>query len=147
MNAIPNSLGKFDFLWSCCAIEHLGSLEHGMIYILDANKCLVPGGIAIHTTELILIMEMTLQSHWVFHCTEKMNSLNQSDVRLNKVILLYHSTGIRVTYQKIYIDLPPYEEKTHLKLMIKNFVLTQYGIILIKGSRCNSEFSAIAIMY
>jgi hypothetical protein len=30
MNAIPSGLTGFDFLWSSCALEHLGSLEHGL---------------------------------------------------------------------------------------------------------------------
>jgi len=43
--------GKFEFAWSSCALEHLGSKQKGFDFILNAGHCLKPGGIAIHTTE------------------------------------------------------------------------------------------------
>ncbi|MGH9061459.1 MAG: class I SAM-dependent methyltransferase, partial [Acidimicrobiales bacterium] len=54
MNAIPDDIGAFDFVWSSCALEHLGSLEAGMRFVERAMDCLVPGGIAVHTTEFNL---------------------------------------------------------------------------------------------
>lgn len=53
MNAIPDDLldGAFDFVWSSCSFEHLGSLRHGLQFVLNAMACLKPGGIAVHTTE------------------------------------------------------------------------------------------------
>lgn len=44
-------LGAYDFLWSCCALEHLGSLGKGFDFIRNATRFLKPGGIAVHTTE------------------------------------------------------------------------------------------------
>jgi len=56
MAAIPDELraGGFDFLWSVCSLEHLGSIEAGMRFVLDAMACLRPGGVAVHTTEFDL---------------------------------------------------------------------------------------------
>jgi hypothetical protein len=54
MNAIPGDLLDFDFCWSSCALEHLGSLEHGLAFIRNSLKCLKPGGVAVHTTEFNL---------------------------------------------------------------------------------------------
>jgi hypothetical protein len=51
MNAIPPDLTGFDFVWSSCALEHLGSLEAGAAFVKRAMNCLAPGGIAVHTTE------------------------------------------------------------------------------------------------
>jgi len=51
MNAIPDDLRGFDFLWSACALEHLGSIRKGEEFIYNAMDCLKPGGIAVHTTE------------------------------------------------------------------------------------------------
>jgi 2-polyprenyl-3-methyl-5-hydroxy-6-metoxy-1,4-benzoquinol methylase len=53
MNAIPADLrqGRFDFLWSVCSFEHLGSIEKGLDFVLAAMACLRPGGVAVHTTE------------------------------------------------------------------------------------------------
>jgi SAM-dependent methyltransferase len=54
MNAIPEDLTGFDFCWSACALEHLGSLQHGLDFIRNSLRCLKPGGVAVHTTEFNL---------------------------------------------------------------------------------------------
>jgi 2-polyprenyl-3-methyl-5-hydroxy-6-metoxy-1,4-benzoquinol methylase len=52
MNKIqPELYGQYDFVWSSCSLEHLGSLKHGLNFIRNSLKCLKPGGIAVHTTE------------------------------------------------------------------------------------------------
>lgn len=51
MNKIPKDLKNFDFIWSACALEHLGSIEQGEEFIHNSLQCLKPGGIAVHTTE------------------------------------------------------------------------------------------------
>jgi SAM-dependent methyltransferase len=51
MNAVPDDLIGFDFAWSSCAIEHLGSLDAGVAFVRRVMRCLRPGGIAVHTTE------------------------------------------------------------------------------------------------
>ncbi len=53
MNSIPSSLyGSFDFVWSNCALGHIGSYEMGLDFILNSLKLLKPGGWAVHSTEL-----------------------------------------------------------------------------------------------
>jgi hypothetical protein len=53
MNEIPNSLnGCFDFVWSSCALGHIGSYDKGLEFILNSLRLLSPGGWAVHTTEL-----------------------------------------------------------------------------------------------
>ena len=54
MNAIPDDLRGYDFCWSACALEHLGSLLHGLDFIRYSLDCLQPGGLAVHTTEFNL---------------------------------------------------------------------------------------------
>ena len=45
MNNIPTSLeGQFDFCWSVCAFEHLGSIEAGMKFVERSARLLRPGG-------------------------------------------------------------------------------------------------------
>jgi 2-polyprenyl-3-methyl-5-hydroxy-6-metoxy-1,4-benzoquinol methylase len=52
MKEIPADLaGQWDFVWSCCAFEHLGNAAAGLSFVMEAMKCLKPGGIAVHTTE------------------------------------------------------------------------------------------------
>ena len=42
---------SFDFVWSSCAMEHLGTLAAGQRFVAEAMKLLKPGGVAVHTTE------------------------------------------------------------------------------------------------
>jgi len=53
MNSIPTSLREFDFIWSCGSLEHIGGHAAGLDFIKSAMACLRPGGIAVHTTELM----------------------------------------------------------------------------------------------
>ena len=54
MNAIPADLRGFDFTWSSCALEHLGTLAAGMDFVVAQMDCLRPGGVAVHTTEFLV---------------------------------------------------------------------------------------------
>ena len=42
---------EFDFAWSSCALEHIGTLDDGLNFVLNCMRLLKPGGIAVHTTE------------------------------------------------------------------------------------------------
>ena len=43
MNAIPADLRGFDFTWSSCALEHLGTLGAGADFVVASMECLRPG--------------------------------------------------------------------------------------------------------
>lgn len=60
MNAIPPDLrrGEFDFAWSACALDHLGTLQHGLDFIRASLECVKPGGVVAHTTEFNLTSDM-----------------------------------------------------------------------------------------
>jgi hypothetical protein len=51
MNAINSDLEGYDFCWSTCAFEHLGSIKAGQDFVVNAMQVLKPGGLAVHTTE------------------------------------------------------------------------------------------------
>ncbi len=51
MNAIPDDLRDFDFCWSMCAFEHLGTIARGLDFVENSIATLKPGGVAVHTTE------------------------------------------------------------------------------------------------
>jgi hypothetical protein len=56
MNNIPSKVhGEYDFLWSNCALGHLGSIKKGLDFIETSLHCLKPGGWAVHTTEINVI--------------------------------------------------------------------------------------------
>src|SRR5262249_36932792 len=49
MNEIPFRFeNRFDFCWSACCLEHLGSLEHGLRFVESSIKTLKIGGVAVH---------------------------------------------------------------------------------------------------
>jgi hypothetical protein len=54
MNHVPADLTGYDFTWSTCSFEHCGSLQLGLDFLERQMDCLVPGGVAVHTTEFNL---------------------------------------------------------------------------------------------
>ena len=54
MNHVPADLTGYDFTWSTCSFEHCGSLQLGLDFLERQMECLVPGGMAVHTTEFNL---------------------------------------------------------------------------------------------
>ena len=62
MNNIDADLsGKFDFCWSACALEHLGSISKGLQFIRNSLDTLRLGGVAVHTTEFTFDTETAHQ--------------------------------------------------------------------------------------
>ena len=64
MNAIPSSLENYDFCWSICAFEHLGSIEKGLAFVENALSTVKPGGLAVHTTEFNFWNERETIDNW-----------------------------------------------------------------------------------
>ncbi len=147
MRAIPAHLaGGFDFCWSICSLEHLGSLAAGADFVVNSLKTLRPGGVAIHTTEF--------------------NYLNDTDTVDNWMTVLYRRKDFEALAARIralgytvdeldfdmgknpldfFIDLPPYrwdkppaaldyvyQERALLRLSIDGFPCTSYGLIIRK---------------
>lgn len=134
MNDIPDDLGKYDFAWSCCALEHLGSLQAGMDFIVNSANCLKPGGLAIHTTEFNVSSDFdTLESPGL----SLYRRLDFVELQ-NRLCELGYSTLPMNFYtgnlpEDKYVDLPPYEQKIHLKLQIEKYVLTSFGLVIRKN--------------
>lgn len=133
MNNIPDDLGRFDFLWSCCALEHLGSLRAGMEFITNSIKCLKPGGIAIHTTELNMSSDNdTLESPGLslYRRCDLLDLQNQLlDTGCKVLPMNFYSGDLP---EDEYIDLPPYKQDIHLKLMIQKYTITSFGLVVLK---------------
>ena len=134
MNYIPQDLQqqKFDFIWSSCAFEHIGSIEKGLQFVQKSLACLKSGGIALHTTEynctsnagtldlpnLVfyrrqdidrLIQQLEKQGHWVEPINYDMGN-QQPDLKVAR---------------------PPYTEP-HLKLEMGGYVATSLLLIIHK---------------
>jgi hypothetical protein len=133
MNHIPEDVQNFDFLWSSCALEHLGTRQLGIDFVHRAMRCLKPGGIAIHTTELNLgSNEETIDSFpTCFFLKRDIERLAAELVtKKHWVAPLNFHTG-REIFDR-HIDQQPYSN-IHLKAKFGDIISTSFGIIIKKG--------------
>ena len=133
MNEIPSELTDYDFVWSSCSFEHLGSLELGLDFVLNAMNCLKPGGYAIHTTEFNLSSdnETLCDGGTVLYRKRDILKLAKLLRMAGHQVCLNFTTGDDPV-DKI-IDVPPYKQDNHLKLQIDRFVVTSLGLIIQKN--------------
>ncbi len=131
MRAIPSDVRDFDFTWSSCALEHLGSLDAGWDFVRSSLDCLKPGGIAVHTTE--------------FNVSSNIRTIERGptvvyrrkDVEALVGDLRSEGHGVEATFalgagvHDRHIDAPPWS-KSHLKVYLGSFVLTSFGIVIQK---------------
>lgn len=143
MNDIPPDLANFDFCWSACAIEHLGSIKRGLEFFENSMLTLRPGGIAIHTTELNcdLLATETIDNNATVVFT-KQNFQDLGD----KLRLAGHQVEFNFDLGDSeldrHIDMPPYSADSHLKLQLEGVATTSFGIIAIKSSKALGERKA-----
>lgn len=133
MNHIPDDLRDFDFTWSCCAFEHLGSIEQGIQFIENQLKTLKPGGIAVHTTEYNLTSNgKTLdRGGTVLFRKRDFQALAKRLRKAGHQIELDYNAGDMPADR--YVDVPPYTSDTHLKLQIEQWVCTSIGLVIKKA--------------
>lgn len=146
MNDIPGRLQDYDFCWSICALEHLGSIDLGLRFIERSIDTLRPGGTAVHTLELNIDNDGPTIDNWMTVLFQRKH-LEELAARLaasgHHVAPLNFDFGSQVMDN--FIDLPPWlhdmpkdnQERfgspAHLKLSIDGFVSTSFGIIITKS--------------
>ncbi len=135
MNNIGEDFTDFDFCWSSCCFEHLGSLEAGIEFVVNSvEKTLRVGGIACHTTEFNLSSdeETVRDGQTVIYRKQDMERL----------IARLRDRGHRVDDLRIapdshpldfFVDVPPYAQKAHLKLNLMGYVSTSVGLVIRRG--------------
>lgn len=138
MNSIPADLAaQFDFCWSACALEHLGSIAKGLAFIEASLGTLRSGGIAVHTLEFNLEGGETIDN-WGTVLFQRAH-IDQLVVRLRAsgfdVATLDYSPGNGVLDRLIDIpnsQLPGIEpsDSAHLKLSVDGFICTSFGLII-----------------
>lgn len=134
MNAVSDDLTGFDFCWSACALEHLGSIEHGLAFIERSIDCLRPGGFAVHTTEFNLNPgDETLETGGTVLFRRR--DLEDLAARLAKKGHTVAPFDFRAGHTEVdrYVDLPPYRDDPHLRLALEGFPATSVGLIVQKG--------------
>lgn len=135
MNNIGDDISGYDFCWSSCAIEHVGSLEKSKMFLKNMLKILKPGGIAVHTTEYNL-------------SSEEETIFNGDSVIYRKKDIVEISDWLKLQGHKIDLDLslgkkegdlftdqPPYyqiNKRYHLRLNIGGYDSTSIGLIIEK---------------
>ena len=145
MNNIPYALeGRFDFCWSICAFEHLGSIQKGLDFVKNSLKTLKPGGIAIHTTEFNYSSKNETIDNWGTVLFRESDFLNLSN-ELRALGYEVPDTDFSVGNTPIdwFIDIPPYDwdknhfqdnlpSLPHLKLTVDGFPSTCFGLVVRK---------------
>lgn len=134
MNKVPTHLSGFDFCWSACALEHLGSIESGLAFIERSIDTLKPGGWAIHTTEFntssnddtvdnmgTVLFRRSDFAELAHRLAQKGHSLAPLDFNLGQDPV------------DRYIDMPPYREQPHLQMALDGYSTTSYGLIVRRG--------------
>ena len=131
MNNIPDDLTNFDFNWSSCSFEHLGSLRRGIDFVVNSMASLRPGGIAVHTTEF------NYSSNTETFETPDLSLYRRRDIeelvteleaRGHRVEPVDWSRGAGIADQ--YVDLPPFNAPMHLRLRLAGFDCTSIGLIV-----------------
>jgi SAM-dependent methyltransferase len=135
MNNIPDNFSGFDFCWSACSFEHLGSIEKGLDFVSNSLKALKPGGIAIHTTEF----NLTSNEDTFEHPTLSLFRKRDIESLYGRLIEEGHQPWPLNLFPgngKIdaFVDLPPFA-LPHLKLQVNRYVTTSIGLVVQKGAR------------
>lgn len=132
MRALPPDLGRFDFVWSSCALEHLGSLRAGLDFVRASLALLKPGGVAVHTTEYNLSSNLftRIRGDAVIYRRRDLERLARQLRGQGYALTLAFDPGDGPGDQAV--DRPPYTHDPHLKLQLGRYVATSYGLIVEK---------------
>ena len=134
MNRIPGHLRDFDFTWSSCAFEHLGSIDAGLAFVENSVATLKPGGLAVHTTEF----NLSSSDATADHCDTVLFRRKDFDRLIERLRDLGHEVepfepGPASYFLDNHVDVPPYTSDVHLKLRLCGYVSTSAGIVVRRG--------------
>ncbi|GAC1385109.1 MAG: hypothetical protein NVSMB48_21580 [Marmoricola sp.] len=135
MRNIPRDIGGYDFTWSTCALEHLGSLQAGLDFVTASLGTLVPGGIAVHTTEFNLSSnEDTIESGAtvVYRRRDIEDYVAALEAEGHQVAALDFNQGSGLLDH--YVDVPPYlaESEPTLRFRWSRYSLTSIALVVRK---------------
>jgi hypothetical protein len=131
MRSIPSDLRGYDFSWSSCAFEHLGTLRAGAEFIHRQMEVLRPGGVAVHTTELNVCCNWATidEGETVLYRRRDLERL-QRDLAKDG-----HSMSINLTLgdrpEDRHVDTEPWSN-VHLNRRMDGYVITSFGMTVRK---------------
>lgn len=127
---------EFDFIWSSCSFEHLGSLEAGLNFVVQAMRVVKPGGLAVHTTEYnVSSNDATVtDGDMVIYRRRDIEDLGY---RLRNVEAGLEPVDFDAGLHRddLRPDPPPYNVvgRKHIKLRMSGFVTTSLLLVIRKG--------------
>ncbi len=139
MTAIPTDLRGFDFCWSSCSFEHLGTLAAGLEFVQRSLECLRPGGIAVHTTEFNASSnDRTIhEGPVVLYRRRDFEQLAATLMAAGHQVEPFDFTLGREPVER-YVDVAPYGPEPQLRLQLRfpvgAFTSTSIGFVVRKGS-------------
>lgn len=134
MNAVPDDLAGYDFCWSACAFEHLGSIEKGLAFVERSIECLKPGGWAVHTSEYNYGSNLETIDHAdtvLFRRQDLEALVERLAARGHRVAPLDLHMGDGRIEQ--YVDVMPYRDQPHLRMSLWGHPTTSVGLIIQRG--------------
>jgi hypothetical protein len=135
MNDVPADRVGYDFCWSSCSLEHLGSIEKGLAFIERSLDTLRPGGVAVHTTELNLTSDVKtmMTGGTVLFRRRDLQGLARKLVKAgHDVVPITFDQGDQP--EDFHVDTPPYSTDLHFKLALGQFVSTSFGLVVRKAA-------------
>ncbi len=133
MIAVPTDLDDFDFLWSSCALEHLGDLTAGTDFVHRSLDCLRPGGVAVHTTEFnVSSNKATVESGPTVAYRRRDLKRLVRELRADGHAITTSFT-LGATPEDRHVDHPPFPGP-HLQIQLEEHVITSFGLLITKRS-------------
>lgn len=149
MNQLPAFDQSYDFCWSVCALEHLGSIAKGLEFIENSLAAIKPGGIAVFTTEFNYQPDGSTIDNWMTVLFQRKHfEALAARLATQGHCMLGPDFDIGDGVLDRFVDLPPYSlgeglllreqwapvnQMAHLKLSIDGYAATCYGIIIRKA--------------
>jgi len=137
MNNIPDTIRGFDFCWSSCAFEHLGSAQKGMDFIIKSLDVLNPGGISVHTTEFNLSSNETIDVP--FNAIYGRHFFDNLRIEIERRGHVFEPVDYRLGDNPKEDDVQYYNQpqKPHIKVSAYGTVFTSIGITIKKAKLKN----------
>ncbi|MBN8529429.1 MAG: class I SAM-dependent methyltransferase [Caulobacterales bacterium] len=134
MNAIPDDMTGYDFCWSACAFEHLGSIEAGLTFVERSLDTLKPGGWAIHTTEYNMGSNDRTVEHGgtVLFRKRDFEELARRLTEKGHHVAPFDLTPGEGPVDR-YLDIAPYRAEPHVVLALWGHQTTSIGVIVQKA--------------
>lgn len=136
MTRIDGDLRDFDFTWSSCAFEHVGSVDAGLAFVRNQMACLRPGGVSVHTTELNISSETdTIDAGptVLFTRPHMRHLLDTLRADGHAVAAVTFRLGSDAADREVVVA-PYTQQSPHLKIQVGPYVTTSFGIIVTKAT-------------